>query len=72
MAHGNKMRTLLIAAALAAAAPASGQTPDVSFTAGRVTIYARDTPVGEILRAWERSGAARFVGAAGGRKPWVV
>ena len=55
-------RTLLVAAAvLAAASPAVGQTPEVSFRAGRVTVTARDTPLAAILDAWERQGGSRFV-----------
>ena len=58
------VRTLLVAAAvLAAASPAVGQTPEVSFRAGRVTITARDTPLAAILDAWERQGGSRFVDA---------
>ena len=53
----------MAAAVLAAASPAVGQPPEVSFDAGRVTITARDTPLAAILDAWERQGNSRFVGA---------
>ena len=59
--------TLLIAAAVLAASPAAGQTADVSFAAGRVTITAHETPLAVILGAWERHGGSQFVGA--GRLP---
>lgn len=55
--------TVLIAAAGLAASPAAGQTADVSFAAGRVTIAARDAPLAAILGAWERYGGSQFVGA---------
>ena len=53
----------MAAAVLAAASPAVGQPPEVSFDAGRVTITARDTPLAAILDAWERQGDSRFVDA---------
>lgn len=61
------VRTLLIAATVLAASPAAGQTADVSFAAGRVTITAHETPLAVILGAWERHGGSQFVGA--GRLP---
>lgn len=59
--------TLVIAALALTASPAAGQTADVSFAAGRVTITARETPLAAILDAWERRGGPQFVDA--GRLP---
>ena len=53
----------MAAAVLAAAAPAAGQAPEVSFDAGRVTITARDATLAAILDAWEQQGGSRFVDA---------
>ena len=54
---------LMAAAVLAAASPAAGQAPEVSFDAGRVTITARDATLAAILDAWEQQGGSRFVDA---------
>lgn len=67
MTSRTAVRTLSIAVAVLAASPAAGQTADVSFAAGRVTITAHDTPLAAILGAWERHGGSQFVGA--GRLP---
>lgn len=64
MARCSAARTLYVAAALLAAAPAAGQAPEVSFAAGRVTITAQAAPLAAVLDAWERRGDARFVDAA--------
>ena len=57
------VRTVLIVAVTLAASPAVGQTPEVSFDAGRVTITARDATLAAILDAWEQQGGSRFVDA---------
>lgn len=57
--------TLVIATGVLAASPAAGQAPDVSFTAGRVTITAHEAPVAAILGAWEQHGGSIIVGAGG-------
>ena len=66
MANLTAVLTLSIAAVLAAV-PAAGQTADVSFDAGRVTITAHEAPLAAVLGAWERHGGSQFVGA--GRLP---
>ena len=63
MANFTSVLTALIIAAVLAAVPAAGQTADVSFAAGRVTVAAHETPLAAILGAWERHGGSRFVGA---------
>ena len=65
MANLTAVLSVLIVATALATPPAAGQTADVSFAAGRVTIAAHDAPLSAILGAWERHGGSRFVGAGG-------
>lgn len=54
----------LIGAAVAmSAAVSAAEEPRFTMTEGRVTLIARDTPLGDVLAAWERAGSTRFIDA---------
>ena len=38
---------------------------ELTIAEGRVTLIARNAPLGEVLAEWERAGSTRFVGAGG-------